>query len=559
MVKRILGAIHRQIGELHEAAYVLAIFAFAAQLLSLVRDRLFAHIFGASTTLDIYYAAFRIPDLVFISLGSLVSAFVLIPFLTRQLSESTEKAHIFIKDITSAFFYVLVGVSVVLVIVVPQLVRLVYPGFSGTDFETLVMLTRLLLLSPIILGLSNITATIVQVRERFVLYALTPVVYNTGIIIGILFLYPSFGILGLGIGVLIGALFHVGVQIPSLLREGLLPHLGWPSDWKRVWSIVSVSLPRTLALAANQGALLVLVALAALMPEGSISIFNLSLNLQGAPLGIIGVSYSVAAFPTLARLFSNGNREEFLKHMSDAIRHVLFWSFPATVLFIVLRAQIVRTVLGSGAFSWDDTRLTAAALALFVVSLSAQGLMLLFVRGYYAAGKTARPLIVNLASALITIGVAILMGNVMAGVPMIRYFMEALFRVADVPGTEVLALPLGYSIGFLVNAGIFWFLFRHDFGGHIPKGLYTTMWQNFSASIIAGAVAYGFLGVFAGIFELSTTLGIFLQGLFSGIIGILAWTLVLTVLKNSEWHEMRLALSHRFWREKPIGSEPAEL
>ena len=125
--------------------------------------------------------------------------------------------------------------------------------------------------------------------------------------------------------------------------------------------------------------------------------------MQSVPLAIVGASYSLAAFPTLAGLWTKGDTRTFVSTLSTAMRHIFFWSVPALVLFVVLRAQIVRTVLGSGAFDWSDTRLTAASLALFAVSVVAQSAILLLTRAYYAAGKTRAPLFIAFGGALITV------------------------------------------------------------------------------------------------------------------------------------------------------------
>lgn len=560
MMRRITQFFESTVSGLHEAAYLLALFALLSQLLGLVRDRLLAHIFGAGVTLDVYYAAFRIPDFLFVSVASVVSLFVLIPFLTGKLRESVESARRFLSGVTTAFFFCIVVVSIVLYIGMPWLAPRLFPGLADPGLvEQLVMFNRILLLSPILLGLSNILASVTQVFRKFLVYALSPVVYNVGIILGIVVLYPLFGPAGLVWGVVLGAFLHMAIQIPSVVREGLLPRLLRVVDVREVLRVVWVSLPRTAALALNQVTVFALVALASLLPRGSISIFNFALNLQGAPLAIIGVSYSVAAFPTLARLFQDGNQNAFLNQMTTAIRHVLFWSFPATVLIIVLRAQIVRVVLGSGAFDWDATRLTAAALALFVVSLAAHGLMLLFVRGYYASGRTRRPLAVNALTSGIIILAAYVGAFVFAHVPSVRYFMEALLRVADVPGTAVLVLPLAYSLGMLVNAVAFWLLFRRDFGGHLPRHLYTTLWQSFSASIIAGGASYVILQALAPFLDLNTFIGIFVQGLCAGVIGMAVLFIALRVMKNRELKEIWKAFQQRFWQSEPVVPEPEEL
>jgi putative peptidoglycan lipid II flippase len=206
-------------------------------------------------------------------------------------------------------------------------------------------------------------------HKRFLIYALSPIVYNIGIIIGILFLYPLFGFIGLVFGVVIGAFLHLTIQIPFIFNKGIFPHVRFNIDWGAIRKVIFVSLPRTLTLSSNQLASFFLVSLASLMSGGSISIFNLASNLQSVPMTIIGMSYSSAVFPTLSKFFVEKKRDEFLKQMVDSARHIVFWSMPVMILFIVLRAQIVRTIYGAGSFDWADTRLTAAALAVFVVSI----------------------------------------------------------------------------------------------------------------------------------------------------------------------------------------------
>lgn len=560
MIKRFVTAFGRRVTGLHEAAYVLAFFALVSQVLALVRDRLLAHFFGASATLDIYYAAFRIPDLVFVSVASIVSLFVLIPFISERMTTSVSETRSFISRITSVFFVAIVVASAVLFMITPILIRILYPGITAEAAQNqLITLTRILLLSPILLGLSNILASVTQVVRKFSVYALSPVVYNVGIIIGIIALYPLFGLRGLGYGVVLGAVLHMAIQIPTVMREGLLPNFTWRIDWPEVRHVIGVSLPRTIALSLQQISILVLLALASLMPEGSIAVFNFALNLQAAPLSIIGVSYSVAAFPTLAYLFSRGDNGAFLDHMITAIRHILFWAFPAIVLFIVLRAQIVRVILGSGSFDWADTRLTAAALALFMISLVAHSLMLLFVRGYYATGRTGRPLIVNSIASGVIILSGVLGVMLFTTFPMVQYFIEALFRVGDIPGTVILILPLSYSLGMIVNALIFWFMFRRDFGGHLPRFLYTTTWQSLSASIIGGGAAYIGLQFLAQLINLDTLIGILIQGAGAGIIGLIVIVLVLVGMKNVEVQEIWQALHTKFWKSEAVIPETEEL
>src|SRR5690606_20597616 len=280
------------------------------------------------------------------------------------------------------------------------LAPLVAPGFGPEALSDLVSMSRILLLSPFLLGISNLFGSVTQAFQKFYAYTLSPLLYNIGIIVGILFFYPKFGLTGLVWGVVFGAFLHLLIQLPALLQSNILPAITFRFWDKQVKEVILTSIPRTLTLASHQITIVVLVAMATLLTPGSVSVFNFAFNLQSVPLAIIGVSYSVAAFPSLARFLSAGEMDKFKKQMLSAIRHIIVWSLPVIVLFIVLRAQIVRVILGAGEFGWTETRLTAAALSLFVLSVLAQNLVQLFIRAYYAKGETVKPLIINIFSAV---------------------------------------------------------------------------------------------------------------------------------------------------------------
>ena len=379
-LQKILGA---SISNLHQAALVLGLSAVASQVLALLRDRIFAHIFGAGETLDIYYAAFKIPDLLFVSVASLVSMTVLIPYFSKELKANRESARYFLNSVFSVFLFTLILFGLIAFILMPRIAYLVAPGFTSSALGELIQLSRILLLSPLFLGLSGYLASIVHSFGKFIVYALSPILYNIGIIIGALFLYPAFGLSGLAFGVVLGAFLHFAIQWPTVRALGFAPRLTFKIWWPRVREVFTISIPRTLTIGMHQIVTLIFTAMASLISVGSIAIFNLSFNLQSVPLAIIGVSYSMAAFPTLSRYFSNNNLGAFVEQIATTARHIIFWTLPLSGLFIVLRAQIVRTLLGSGNFDWADTRLTAAALALFSISAVFQVLILLFVRGIF--------------------------------------------------------------------------------------------------------------------------------------------------------------------------------
>lgn len=558
MVKKFLNFFSKEINGLHEAAYLLGFFAFLSQLLALVRDRMLAATFGAGRDLDIYYSAFRIPDFIFVTVASLVAISVLVPFIIEKINISAEEGKRLIDNIFSFFFLLIITVSLIAFFLVPYLIPFIFKGFDSSDFPELITLTRILLLSPILLGLSNFFGSITQVYRRFLIYSISPLVYNLGIILGIIFLYPVFGLKGLVYGVLLGALLHLSIQIPFVIKQGMFPKFKFNFDFKEIKKIMFLSIPRTFTLGITQITTIFLIALATFMKEGSVAIFNFSLNLQSVPLAIIGVSYSIAAFPALASFFSNGQRDKFLNEILTSARHIIFWSIPISVLFVVLRAQVIRTILGAGEFNWDNTRLTAAALALFAFSAVAQGLVLLFVRGYYAMGNTKKPLIIGTVSGFLIIGLSYLFVKLFSSHLVFQYFIESLFRVSDIDGTVVLMLPLGYSLAVFINCILLWICFGKEFAG-FTKSLRVTLFHTFSASVVMGFASYLGLNIFDNLFNLNTTFGIFMQGFLSGIVGIIAGIIILKLLKNKELEEIWTTLHHKIWKAKPLPADVVEM
>ncbi|KKS23816.1 MAG: Integral membrane protein MviN, partial [Candidatus Nomurabacteria bacterium GW2011_GWC2_41_8] len=476
-MEKILRIFGKEYGNINQAALLLGCFTLFSQILALFRDRSIAHFIGPSSSLDAYYAAFRVPDLIFICIASLASVTVLIPFMAAKMparshdgsgvggdgGKATSEAQKYLNDIFTVFFSLMIFVSLAAFFLMPYLAPLIAPGFAPLFQEKLILLSRIMLLSPILMGLSNLFGTVTQLFHKFFIYSLSPIFYNLGIIAGVLFFYPIFGIYGLAIGVVLGALMHLGIQFYASRSCGFTLKFSPSVNFKDIKQAAAASFPRTLGLAFNNIALISIIALASFLKSGSISIFNFSFNLQSVPLNIIGISYAVAAFPTLAKSFSGGRKDEFKKHLKSTARAIVFWSLPVIFLFIVLRAQIVRVILGSGSFSWDDTRLVAAGLAIFSVSILAQGMIALLSRSYYATGNTKRPLLVNFSCSVLIIILSYVFIDFFKNALLFRYFMESLLKVNDIAGTEVLMLPLAYSIGTILNFILHWIFIKRDF------------------------------------------------------------------------------------------------
>ncbi|MCX6752143.1 MAG: murein biosynthesis integral membrane protein MurJ [Candidatus Nomurabacteria bacterium] len=559
-MEKIFRLFSKESVNINQAALLLGFFTLLSQVLALFRDRSIAHFIGPSPSLDAYYAAFRVPDLIFICIASLASITVLIPFITKKMDgdKVTDEARKYLNDVFTVFFAVIVFISLIAFFLLPLLVPFIAPGFAPLFQARLVTLSRIMLLSPILMGLSNLFGTVTQLFRRFFIYALSPIFYNLGIIVGVVFFYPIFGIYGLALGVALGAFMHFLIQAISAKSCGFTPRFSFAINFEDIKRVAFTSLPRTLGLAFNNIALISIIAFASFLKSGSISVFNFAFNLQSVPLNIIGISYAVAAFPTLAKSISFGKMDEFKNHLRSAARAIIFWSLPVTFLFIVLRAQIVRVILGSGSFSWDNTRLVAASLAIFSVSVLAQGMIALLSRSYYANGNTKRPLIVNFSCSILIIILSYVFIHLFENVLVFRFFIESLLKVNGISGTEVLMLPLAYSVGTVLNFILHWIFVKRDF---MPKEpfIMKTFFQSLGASFFLGIVTYISLNIFSPIFGTTTFLGVFFQGFISGILGIATAILVLYLLKNEELKDVTKALKTKFWRGGIIAPSQEEL
>lgn len=536
MVRQILERISAPIRGLHQAAYLLAALTLASQLLALLRDRTFAHSFGAGQTLDLYYAAFRVPDLVFALVSSLVSAYVLIPRIAGMDREKTQRL---LSE--SASFLFLVGglICVILAFFMPQFLAALYPNLIASAQQPgFVLLSRILLLQPILLGLSGILGSVTQVHRRFALFAISPVLYNLGIIFGTVVLYPQFGLPGIGAGVIAGAVAYLMVNIPVVISAGVFPRFCLP-DIGIMRSVVRDSVPRSLALGMGSVTMLVLTSLASKMGAGAISVFTFASNLEAVPLSLIGSSYAVAAFPALSETSAPERRTEFAHILSTSARHIILWSVVSLGLIAVLRAHIVRVILGSGAFDWDATRLTAALLAILAVGLVAQGLVLLFSRTLYAVRQSWRPFFYQLVGGVCTVLLAyIFLALPMQGFPA---SLAKFLKVGDVQGTVILLVALAATLGQICLALLSLFALRSVVPG-FGKTLVHPFFDGCVAAIVGGIATHIALVLAGGIAPLTTLAAVFTQGCIAGIVGLTASALALFFVENEEFRSVASAL-----------------
>jgi putative peptidoglycan lipid II flippase len=495
-----------------QATLLLGATSLLSRLLGLVRDRLFASTFGAGNDLDAYYAAFRIPDLVFnlLILGAISAAFI--PVFTEL---TTKRRHKEAADLTSSLLLTAaISLSIVVALMwifAPELTTIIAPGFFGAKRALTIDLTRIMLFSPILFGLSAIAGGVLNATNRFAAYALAPVLYNIGIIFGVLVLVPMYGVRGVAYGVVLGAFFHMLIQWIGLrgTEIRLRPVIKTSKAFRRVFMLMW---PRTLALGILQISLLVETVIASTLNVGSVAVINLANNLQAVASSIVGISIATAIFPILATHASRGDKESLLRDFSLALRQILYVTVPLSLFIILLRAQIVRVILGTGQFSWQDTQLTAAALGVFALSIFAQSAVQLLLRVYYAIQNTRTPLYIS--SAVLVIHVA-------AAIPMAYYFgvvgLAAAFSIESFAFLLLLLWGLQQKLNFI---GI--------------TGVRLSLLRTFIATVVAGLVLWGTLHVVAHTVDMTRTWGIAVQGLSGAIVGGLAFIAVGWLLRSEE-------------------------
>ncbi len=544
---------------MHKAALLIAALSLVSQVLAVVRDKLLAHYFGAGETLSLYYAAFRIPDMVYASLSALMAAIIVLPLLTRSYTQNKDEVQNVLNSLCTVFIVVGVIVTGVLYVLMPYLTRYIVPGFPPESQTTLVEFSRLLLLSPLILGVSNLIGSVLQMKRNFLFYSLAPVLYNVGIIAGIVFLRPYFGIQGVLYGVIGGACLHLLIQAPMAYMYRLLPILTFSIDWKLIQETFFISVPRVATLLAIQIAQTFLVAQASLVALSSVAIFSLAFNIQTVPLTLIGLSYSIAAFPMLSEYVEKKNFAMVWTHIYNAMRHIIFWSIPIICFTIVLRAHIVRVLYGSGEFDWTDTRLTAAVLAVMICALTFQAFSLLIMRALYAFHSAYSQFVAQMAALLVTYIVAVYGVFAWHTMPSFAYFIEALFRISYLPDSAVLVIGLAHALGAMTLSLILLFILRAKLTAMRIRDLRGVVGQSFAAGIIGAFVAYVALTYIQVYVSLETFIGVLTSALFGVFFGFLAWFGILYILQSKELHEFSVAARKRFWKSGVVQEELQEL
>jgi putative peptidoglycan lipid II flippase len=388
----------------------------ASKVVGLARDRAVAHQFGgASGDYDAYVAAFVIPDLLFTVLagGALISAFLPV-FSAALANEDEADAWRLASGVGNIIFLVTAVLAGLAALAAPQLVAQLTPAFRVEQQATTVTLMRVVLLSTVIFSISGLQMGMLNAVQHFVTPALAPVVYNLGTLFGAVALVPRFGILGLAYGVVLGALGHLAIKIPALLRHGYrwFPLLGLElAGVRRVFWLLW---PRMLSLGTVQAVNVVNAFLLGGLVSGSLSVWRYAWNISQMPQTIVGTAVGTVAFPTLADEAARGDRDALRATGVQALRVMIVLSLPAAVGLWLLAEPIVQVLLQTGRFDEADTSATVFVLHMFALGLLANVTLEIVARMYYAQQDTLTPLYFAFLAMVLNIGLAMALVESMA-------------------------------------------------------------------------------------------------------------------------------------------------
>lgn len=292
-------------------------------------------------------------------------------------------------------------VGVVVAIFAPQIVRLMTgPNFSDDQVMLASSMTRIMLIAQFFFAVSNFLSGMIQSYQRFIVPALSPVIYNLGIIFGTVVLSQWFGIYGAVYGVLLGAFLHMAVQIPLARKLGFRHVL--TIEWKNsgMHRVLKMTLPRAVGVGIDLIQPYFLTFFITSLVNANLTLMRFAQRLMTIPIRVFGVPIGQAALPFLSQESGEGEWSRFRSLLLQSLHQVAFFALPASVLLLVLRVPIVRFAFGAKNFPWGDTVLTGKLVAILALSVAAQSATHVLVRAFYALHDTRRPFIVSVCSML---------------------------------------------------------------------------------------------------------------------------------------------------------------
>lgn len=398
LLKKTKDFIFAQQSSIISSTMILSGMIFISAIAGFIRYRILVAFFNTEQ-LDLYFAAFRIPDLVFEIMinGALSTTFI--PFFIEYQKKSKEQSEI-ISSIINVVSLVLFGFIILLLILSRPLISIITPGFDEQKTQEIVNYSRLLLIGQLpFLVLGNFLTGISQARRTFWLPAMAPLIYNISVIVFTLFLAPSLHLYAPIIGVIVGAILFFCIQLPVIFLQHF-KYVFVIGYFKIAWRFFKTAVPRIMTIIVAQIEATIDLSLATFLGSGAYTVFYFAQHLQLLPISIIGIAYGQASLPYLSDMYQDKKYKEFKNVIVDSLLNIFFLTIPAATFFILARTAIVRLFFGGDKFDWDATVLTAITLSYFALSMPLHSVYYFLTRCFYATFDTKTPFYISVASIL---------------------------------------------------------------------------------------------------------------------------------------------------------------
>jgi putative peptidoglycan lipid II flippase len=406
---------------------VLSLGYFAA---GIIRNRVFANTYGAGAELDAYNAAFRIPE---IALDVLVAAGLTAPFVPiysrLRHDDGDEPANDFGRTVLTGAVGLMAVASVGIFIAAPWLAGVIAEGFDPATQDLYVQLLRINCLAQVMFAASIALGEVLVAHRRFLFYALAPILYTTGIIVGTVLFSTRFGIVASAWGAVGGAAAHLGIRAIGTRRTSFRIRPAFAVRTAAFREFLRLMVPRMFSVAIDPLTITYFTRVAAGLGVGAVSALNFGLDYQVLPVSLIGVSFSLAVFPLLSAAFADDDRSTFSAILGRNLMTIGVLTVLAAVALFVFSGTLVHLLLGGGKFTAEDVAVTSSVVAAFALSVPFDALAYPLSRGLYATHDTLRQVLASFAG----LGAVVLATTLL------------------VPEFGILGIPLGYAAGVIAK------------------------------------------------------------------------------------------------------------
>ncbi len=384
------------------SALALTLTSGFSYIFGFIRDRVLIQEFGVSRELDIYYAAFVLPDILLaIFVTTCVSA-VLIPMFSEKISISKNDARDYFYNVASFISSIIIVLAILIAIFLPYITKFLIKDFSESDTELYITIVRIILISPVLFAFSNFFGGVLITTKDFFFYGIAPVFYNLGIIFGVFMLVPTYGIEGVAIGTIIGAFLHfLSRACIGFFRVGL-PKISFKWDYA-IKKTFRLMFPKIFQIGAWQILLWWFIFLTSGMSEGSVTVYSVARNFQSMPVSLIGIAIAISTFSTLSHIAITKDMRKFRKVVNKKVILVIMLTTLSAIILAIMGKLLITVLFSGKLLDTNDVNRIAILLAVYTISIPLESIMHILARTHYALQKTFIPSIIHIFSISVTI------------------------------------------------------------------------------------------------------------------------------------------------------------